>query len=131
MALIKVEKTGLDFLTQSTSTYDLGEVVYVVGTPLDTTLSQSVSKGVLSGYRSFDDFTYMQTDAKMNPGNSGGALINASGELIGIVSAKYIGYGIEGIGFAIPISKLEEKLKVTTLVTSTPQTPHSNQGAQK
>jgi S1-C subfamily serine protease len=103
----------------------LGDVVYIIGTPADTLLSQSVSKGVLSGQRDFDGAEYLQTDAKVNPGNSGGALLNSKGELIGVVSSKYIGFGIEGIGFAVPISKLEEKLRVITQKGSAPVVPHS------
>lgn len=118
LALIKVDRVGLEFLTPSSKSYDMGEMVYVVGTPVDTTLSQSVSRGILSGYREFDNSGYLQTDAKVNPGNSGGALINESGELIGIVSAKFSGFGIEGIGFAVPISKLEEDLHVSSLKTN-------------
>jgi len=125
LALIKVERTGLKFLTPSTTKSNLGDVVYIIGTPADTLLSQSVSKGVLSGQRDFDGAEYLQTDAKVNPGNSGGALLNGKGELIGLVSSKYIGFGIEGIGFAVPISKLEEKIKVISQKDSAPVVPHS------
>ena len=125
LALIKVDRTGLKFLTPSDSKSSLGDVVYIIGTPADTLLSQSVSKGVLSGQRDFDGAEYLQTDAKVNPGNSGGALLNSKGELIGVVSSKYIGFGIEGIGFAVPISKLEEKLMVITQKGSAPVVPHS------
>ena len=125
LALIKVDRTGLKFLTPSADKSKLGDVVYIIGTPADTLLSQSVSKGILSGQRDFDGAEYLQTDAKVNPGNSGGALLNSKGELIGVVSSKYIGFGIEGIGFAVPISKLEEKLKVITQRTSTTNIPHS------
>lgn len=52
--------------------------------------------------------TLMQTDAAINQGNSGGGLFNAYGQLIGINSAKYSGVGVEGIGYAIPISSVEE-----------------------
>ena len=48
--------------------------------------------------------TLLQTDAAVNPGNSGGGLFNANGDLIGIVNAKSSGENVEGIGFAIPIS---------------------------
>ena len=47
--------------------------------------------------------TLMQTDAAVNPGNSGGGLFNANGELIGIINAKSYGLDVEGIGFAIPM----------------------------
>ena len=53
----------------------------------------------------------IQTDAAINPGNSGGALLNMSGELIGINSAKYADGAVEGMGYAIPISKAQPILE--------------------
>ena len=50
----------------------------------------------------------MQTDAAINPGNSGGALVNMKGEVVGINAAKYASTEVEGIGYAIPISKAED-----------------------
>ena len=50
----------------------------------------------------------MQTDAAINPGNSGGALLNMKGEVIGINAAKYSSTEVEGMGYAIPISKAED-----------------------
>ena len=59
--------------------------------------------------------TLIQTDAAINPGNSGGALLNMKGEVIGINAAKYSSTDVEGIGYAIPISKAQEIL--STLMT--------------
>ncbi len=85
----------------------VGDIVLAIGNPVG--LSQTVTQGIVSatgrgqlGVATFEDF--IQTDAPINIGNSGGALINADGELIGIntaVAAKNI--GVEGIGFAIPV----------------------------
>ena len=55
---------------------------------------------------------YIQTDVSINRGNSGGALLNEAGELIGVVNAKIIGQGVEGVGFAIPSYYIPEALKV-------------------
>ncbi len=86
----------------------VGDVVLAIGNPVG--LSQTVTQGIVSavgrgqlGVATYENF--IQTDAPINVGNSGGALINASGELIGIntaVLAKNL--GIEGIGFAIPVN---------------------------
>jgi len=86
----------------------VGDVVLAIGNPVG--LSQTVTQGIVSatgrgqlGVATFENF--IQTDAPINVGNSGGALINAEGELIGIntaVLAKNL--GIEGIGFAIPVN---------------------------
>jgi len=86
----------------------VGDVVLAIGNPVG--LSQTVTQGIVSavgrgqlGVATYEDF--IQTDAPINVGNSGGALINADGELVGIntaVLAKNL--GIEGIGFAIPVN---------------------------
>jgi len=86
----------------------VGDVVLAIGNPVG--LSQTVTQGIVSatgrgqlGVATYEDF--IQTDAPINVGNSGGALINANGELIGIntaVLAKNL--GVEGIGFAIPVN---------------------------
>ena len=55
-----------------------------------------------------ETLTLLQTDAAINPGNSGGALLNMNGEVIGINSAKYSGDGVEGMGFAIPVSEAQD-----------------------
>jgi S1-C subfamily serine protease len=126
LALIKVEKSGLSFLSPADTIGELGEVVFLIGTPADTLMAGSVFKGVLSGIRDFEGAKFLQTDAKVNPGNSGGAMINQRGELVGIVSSKYVGYGIEGIGFAIPVSEIKERLKISAIkpaVKIAPPTP--------
>ncbi len=86
----------------------VGDIVLAIGNPVG--LSQTVTQGIISatgrgqlGVATFENF--IQTDAPINVGNSGGALINAEGELIGIntaVLAKNL--GVEGIGFAIPVN---------------------------
>ena len=78
-----------------------------VGNPLG--LESSVSAGIISAIdREIEDgeynFTTIQTDAAINSGNSGGALVNSKGELIGINFLKASSTGVEGIGFAIPIN---------------------------
>ncbi len=88
----------------------LGERVIAVGNALG--LGQSVTQGGISAIgRSItvDDVTFenmIQTDAAINKGNSGGALINIRGEVIGINSAKSSATGVEGMGYAIPISSV-------------------------
>ncbi|MBE5947884.1 MAG: trypsin-like serine protease [Lachnospiraceae bacterium] len=88
----------------------LGERVIAIGNALG--LGQSVTQGGISAIgRSItvDNVTFdnmLQTDAAINSGNSGGALINVHGEVIGVNSAKYSSTGVEGIGYAIPISSV-------------------------
>ena len=85
---------------------------YVIGTPADETLGQTITKGVISGNRTIEDKQYIQTDASVSPGNSGGPLLNENGELVGIINAKIVGGGTEGLGFAIPISVALNKLNI-------------------
>lgn len=108
LAVIKIDATGLPAATLGTSSnMTVGDPVFAIGNPLGV-LSSSVSQGIISGLdRTINvdghNMTLMQTDAAVNPGNSGGGLFNANGELIGIVNAKSYGLEVEGIGFAIPM----------------------------
>ncbi|MFZ9055260.1 MAG: trypsin-like peptidase domain-containing protein, partial [Flavobacteriales bacterium] len=70
----------------------------------------SVTKGIISGKRKDGNRTLIQTDVSISPGNSGGALIDSDGTLIGVVNEKVLGTGVEGIGFAIPAAVLSEAL---------------------
>jgi hypothetical protein len=84
----------------------VGAEVIIIGNPSEVggiKLTNSVSKGIISGFRSNEEQEMIQTDASINPGNSGGPMLNRTGHVIGIVNAKIINYGIEGIGFAIPL----------------------------
>ena len=108
LAVLKIEKNGLTPITIGDSTsVKVGEFVMAVGNPLG--MEYSVTSGIVSAVdREIESegstYTAIQTDAAINSGNSGGALVNSKGELIGINTMKFAGTGIEGIGFAIPIS---------------------------
>lgn len=113
LALIKVQSSGFNPLVLSTEKeINVGSDVYIIGTPANAELSQTVTKGIISGERKVENKTYIQTDGSVNAGCSGGALIDKTGVLIGIVNAKIVGNGIEGLGFAIPISVVFEKLRI-------------------
>ena len=113
LALLKIEATNLNASTPvTTEMYKLGEEVFVIGTPADPSLGQTVTKGIMSGKRSTFGKTLFQTDAHVNPGNSGGALFNSKGQLIGIVSSKAFGSTTEGVGFAIPTNYIYERLSI-------------------
>lgn len=88
----------------------MGEQVVAIGNALG--YGQSVTSGYVSALNRHVNSenvnsSFIQTDAAINPGNSGGALLNMNGELIGINSAKIASSEVEGVGFAIPISKAE------------------------
>ncbi len=94
-------------------TYDLATDVFAVGTPTSQDLAQTVSKGIVSGIRTVDSGAKLiQTDASINGGNSGGAIITKESIVLGVVSSKLIGTGIEGVAFGIPAYEILERLKV-------------------
>ena len=109
LAVLKIDKTDLPAATLGNSDEVLvGEFAMAVGNPLG--MDSSITCGIISAVnREIDDedgktYTAIQTDAAINSGNSGGALVNAKGEVIGINTLKLSGTGIEGMGFAIPIN---------------------------
>ena len=109
LAVIKIEKTGLSKAEFADSdSVKVGEFAMAVGNPLG--MQSSITCGVISAVnREVTDsdgkkFTLIQTDAAINSGNSGGALVNSEGKVIGINTLKLSGTGIEGMGFAIPIN---------------------------
>lgn len=116
IAVLKIEATGLTpAVIGSSKDAVIGERVYAIGNPLGV-LTTSVSDGIISGLDrtiTIDDqsMTLMQTNAAVNPGNSGGGLFNSSGKLIGIVNAKSAGIDVEGLGFAIPIDIVTPVMK--------------------
>lgn len=128
IAVIKIDATGLTPAEVGNSdTIEVGEPAIAVGNPLGS-LGGTVTTGVISAVGreiTIEDetMTLLQTDAAINPGNSGGGLFNEDGQLIGVVNAKQSASGIEGLGFAIPISDVEsiiEELKTNGEVTSRP-----------
>lgn len=108
LAVIKIEKENLPAATLgNSSSLKVGEFVMAIGNPLG--MESTVTAGIVSAVNrtiTSDGVTYnvIQTDAAINSGNSGGALINSNGEVIGINTLKLSGSGIEGIGFSIPIN---------------------------
>jgi S1-C subfamily serine protease len=113
LALVKVDTDGLTaFQLPSASAVEIGGDAYAIGTPADKELGQSITKGIISGRRKIDGHTLLQTDVSINGGNSGGALVARSGQLLGIVNAKLVGRGIEGIGFAIPAEQVSDALQL-------------------
>jgi serine protease Do len=107
IAVIKVDATGLPAVTiGDSSKVEVGDVALAIGNPF--ALGQTVTMGIVSalgrtglGIEAYENF--IQTDAAVNPGNSGGALVNTRGELIGINTAILSeSGGNQGIGFAIP-----------------------------
>lgn len=108
LAVIKIEKTGLPAAELGNSdSVKVGEFSMAIGNPLG--MESTVTAGIISAVNRTitsdnKNYTVIQTDAAINSGNSGGALVNSKGQVIGINTLKLSGTGIEGIGFAIPIN---------------------------
>ena len=98
LALLKVSGCQTPYLRPAASGgLSQGIDVYAIGNPMN--LKDSMSKGIISGFR--DGF--LQTDARIYPGNSGGPLVAADGRVVGVNTMKELTRGFEGLGFAIPI----------------------------
>jgi S1-C subfamily serine protease len=111
-ALLKVPGRGHACLRTETKTVGVGTEIWAIGNPIAEELARSVTRGVASGNRTIQDRSYLQTDAAVNPGNSGGPLLDARGRLRGIVVVKLEGSGIEGLAFAVPIADAESALGI-------------------
>ena len=110
LAVIKVKRDDLiPAKIGDSDKIKVGQFAMAVGSPLG--LNSTVTAGIISAVNRKIDIgdgkTYntIQTDASINEGNSGGALVNSRGEVIGINTLKFAGSGIEGMGFAIPINQ--------------------------
>jgi len=115
LALIKLKGAEYDWLPLGDSNEaKIGMEVYAVGAPISLDLSHSLSKGIVSGRRTVKELgvELTQTDAPVNPGNSGGPLINSEGEVLGVIALKIVAPGIEGLGFAISINDCKKYLNL-------------------
>lgn len=109
LAVLKIDKTGLTPAELGdSSSVQIGEYVLAIGNPYN--LDYSVTAGIISALNremTVENTTYnvIQADCAINSGNSGGALVNSKGEVIGITTLKLAGDGIEGVSFAIPVNE--------------------------
>lgn len=110
LAVLKIEATGLQAAVLGDSDeLRLGDDVVAIGNPLG--LETSVTKGIVSGLNRQQyslnerELSSIQTDASINSGNSGGALFNMHGEVVGVVNSKLVYNNAEGVGFAITINE--------------------------
>ena len=112
LAVIKIDATELQAAVLGDSDeLRLGDDVVAIGNPMG--LETSISKGIVSGlkreqYSSDRGLSSIQTDAAINSGNSGGALFNMYGEVVGVVNSKLVMDYAEGIGFAITINEAKD-----------------------
>ena len=114
LAVLKVDSSGFYPATFGNSdALKFGEEVVAIGRPNDATSSSSITGGYISflNRRVSNSTSYasklIQTDSAINPGSSGGALVNMYGQVVGITSSKLVGSEYEGIGYAIPTTTVK------------------------
>ena len=115
VALIKLDGEGYQYLSlKLNQPTPVGDEIYVIGAPTGEDLAFSVTKGIVSGYRERpgDKSKFIQTDAAINLGNSGGPMLDASGKVIGIVSWKVFGLTVQGLAFGVPLEVAEKRLGI-------------------
>ncbi len=114
VAVVKLNAVLPKYFKLSKALPNIGNDVYAIGTPLDSSLHSTVSKGIVSGIREESSKTLIQSDVSIQHGNSGGPLISKNGEVLGIaVAGLFINNTSQGINFFIPISDALSSLNIT------------------
>lgn len=125
LAVVEIDSAGIQAYAEfgDSSKLKAGQTAIAIGSPLGLRFAQTTTVGVISspnqrvpisfaGDGTYDwEMDVIQTDAAINQGNSGGALVNLEGKLIGINSMKVAEKGVEGLGFAIPINSAKETIE--------------------
>lgn len=115
VALIKIQTlTSAESAVISKAAPTEGDTIYVIGTPLDESLSNTITKGIYSAHREHDGLRFYQTDAAINPGNSGGPVFNDMGELVAIsVAGVFTRSGASlNVNYLIPINSALSSLNL-------------------
>lgn len=114
VALLRIQGRGYPCgpLRSGTKNLELGKEVFAINLAIGDNRSPTISRGVVSGYPEQEARRFIQTDASVNPGSSGGPLFASDGTVAGITVAKFVGIGIEGFGLAVPIHDVIEYLSI-------------------
>lgn len=98
----------------SDKSVELAQVVYCVSSSGGSENNTTLSEGIISGFRSTSSgLKVFQTDASVNYSSNGGPMLNTDGEVIGLLNSKYVGIGVEGIGFGFPIRDVVKALNIS------------------
>ncbi|WP_309642803.1 trypsin-like peptidase domain-containing protein [Phenylobacterium sp.] len=104
IALVKTDARGRRPLDLRRDGVEAGETVFAIGTPLDRRLQGSLSQGVVSANRILEGYNFIQSDVLVNPGNSGGPLLDQKGAVVGVAVSGIEQKGVmRGVNFFIPI----------------------------
>jgi len=106
VALLKTEPIAVSAISVRDDQPNIGDEVYVLGSPLGETFNTSLTRGILSGYRTLDNQRFLQSDVTILPGNSGGPLLDSGGRAIGITVMRLAdSRTVTGLNFFIPIGE--------------------------
>ncbi len=104
IAVIRIQGMRLPPIHVNSRVPEIGAQVYAVGSPLDESMSGTVTSGIVSGLRMVDGYVWIQSDAAVSPGNSGGPLVDSYGSVVGIATMGYQSGGSQvGLNLFIPI----------------------------
>ena len=120
LALLQISEIDSPFLKVASErdAAAVGDEVLVVGSPVKSELDYSVSRGIVSSYRMMDGYSFLQTDAAINQGSSGGPVVSLkTGEVVGVVAMRYFG---EGLGFALTSDVVTEFLRRNGISAESP-----------
>ncbi len=109
VALLRTDPVNFDVLALRGDEARVGEDVYAIGSPFGKELSGTLTRGVLSAKRVMEGIPYLQSDAAVNPGNSGGALVDGEGRVLGIAQLQSSG---QGVNLFIPIEEALVRLSL-------------------
>lgn len=126
LALLKIETTGQPAIPiGNADQIDPGAKVWVLGFPLSSVLGDGVkvTSGTISGFTVSGTQRVIQTDAAVNPGNSGGPLVNDRGQVIGVINAKIVDPDVSGVGFGVPINYLVQLLHQEKVLSKNAASP--------
>ncbi len=113
VALLRVKAKSPRCLPIATTQSLAGTELYVIGSPAGEDLAFSTTRGIVSGKREVDGTAFIQTDASINAGNSGGPFVNANGEVVALASWKVAAKGVEGLGFGVTIAAALQTLEIS------------------
>lgn len=112
VALLKTEPPGVRPMPLRMDEPGIGEDVYALGSPLGDAFNSTLTRGILSGVRVINDQEFLQSDAAILPGSSGGPLLDKSGQVVGITVAGLGAKGMAGMNFFIPLASAVVKLRL-------------------
>jgi SpoVK/Ycf46/Vps4 family AAA+-type ATPase len=125
IALVKVNESNMAALPLLLNAPEIASEVYAVGTPILERYSTTITKGIISAYRTEDNLTYMQSDVSIQPGNSGGPVVDRFGNVVAIsVQARLnpsTGERILGVNYLIPIADALKFLAIELIKKDLPE----------